>query len=189
MPKTLAAWSLLGRSVCNASSGISGAGPSAAFPWAPAARMVRGAQRPRAQPTAAPTATTTGNRTPKTNSATKEPTATAISAGWPSAAADPYDGLGNDSQHRRRQPGEQRQDQSGIARAHVHGGQREQGDHAGQYEQDAGDQAAADPVEQPPDVDGELLSLRAGQQGAVTQGVQEAGVARSSASPRPGCVA
>jgi len=47
------------------------------------------------------------------------------------------------------------------------------GDRAGQHEQGARDQAALGLVKQPADVDGELLRLRAWQQHAVVQRMQE----------------
>ena len=70
-------------------------------------------------------------------------------------------------------PSEQAGEQRGVAEADVERRQAEQGQHAGQHEQGAGDQAAAEPVEQPADVDGQLLSLGAGEQHAVVEGVQE----------------
>jgi hypothetical protein len=93
------------------------------------------------------------------------------------AAGDANDGLGDDGEHGRRQAGEQGGDQRGVAGADVEGRQGEQREHPGQHEQGAGDQAAADPVEQPADVDGQLLGLGPGQQGAVGQGVQEPALA------------
>ena len=47
---------------------------------------------------------------------------------------------------------------------------------AGQYEQDAGDQAAEPTVEQPAEVDRELLGLGAGEQHAEVEGVAGTGV-------------
>ena len=51
--------------------------------------------------------------------------------------------------------------------------ERHDGDDARQHEQDARDQAAPGPVQQPADVDGELLRLGARQQHAVVERVQE----------------
>ena len=45
---------------------------------------------------------------------------------------------------------------------------------ARQHEQDAGDQSADRPVQQPAEIDGELLRLRSRQQHAVVERVQEA---------------
>ena len=49
-----------------------------------------------------------------------------------------------------------------VAVRHVDRRQREQGEHAGQHEQGAGDEPAAGAVEQPADVDRELLGLGPG---------------------------
>ena len=48
-------------------------------------------------------------------------------------------------------------------------------------EQDPGDEAAGGALEEPPEVDGELLCLRAGQQHAVVEGVEEATFAEPAA--------
>ena len=61
----------------------------------------------------------------------------------------------------------------GVAVADVDGRQAQQCEHARQHEQSAGDEAASKAVEQPADVDGELLGLRPGEQHAVVEGVQE----------------
>ena len=90
---------------------------------------------------------------------------------------DPHHCLGDDGEHRRREPGEQCGDRGGVAVADVERGEREQGGHPGEHEEDAGDQPAAHSVEQPADVDGQLLRLGAGQQRAVGQGVQESALA------------
>ena len=64
-------------------------------------------------------------------------------------------------EHRGREAGEQAGDGGGVPEGDVDRRQREQRDDAGQHEQDAGDEAAARAVEQPADVDRELLRLRA----------------------------
>jgi hypothetical protein len=90
-----------------------------------------------------------------------------------STLADPDDRLGDDRQHRGRDAGEERRDRRGLAEGDVDRRQAKEGHDAGNDEQDPGDQAATKAVEQPADVDGELLCLGAGQQHAVVQGVQE----------------
>jgi hypothetical protein len=60
-----------------------------------------------------------------------------------------------------------------VSPGHIDRCQGEEGDHAGEDEQDAGDQAAAEAVEEPADVDGQLLGFGAGQEHAVVEGVQE----------------
>ena len=93
----------------------------------------------------------------------------------------------HDRQHRGLQAEEQRLDEADIAERGIDAAQRHDGDDAGQDEQAAGHDAAGGPVHQPADIGGELLRLRSGQQHAVVQRVQEPALAKSSASPRPGC--
>lgn len=52
--------------------------------------------------------------------------------------ADSDHGLGDDRQHSRGKPGEQRRDRSGRAKPDVDRGQRQQCNHTGQHEQDSG---------------------------------------------------
>ncbi len=85
----------------------------------------------------------------------------------------PPHGLHHHGDHRRREAREHGRDQHGVARHDVDRREDEQGEHAGQDEQGARGQAAADAVEQPADVDRELLRLGTGQQHAVVQRVQE----------------
>jgi hypothetical protein len=61
-----------------------------------------------------------------------------------------------------------------VAKAQVDPRQRDQDEQRGQHEQCAGHDAAPGAVHQPADVGGELLRLRAGQQHAVVQRMQEA---------------
>ena len=82
---TFKEWVRLGRSVCSASSEISGVGPSGPATGGVGSRMVWGAHRPRAQPTAAATPTTSGNGVLKIDKATNAATASATSAGCPRA--------------------------------------------------------------------------------------------------------
>jgi hypothetical protein len=87
--------------------------------------------------------------------------------------ADAHHGLCDDGQYRGCEPGEQGGDDGGLTETDVDRRQAEQCHNPGEHEQGAGDQATAHPVEEPADVDGQLLGLRAGQQCAVRQGVQE----------------
>lgn len=89
------------------------------------------------------------------------------------APTDPVDGLDHDGDDGGSRSGEQARDDSGRPRRQVEDGQPEQRKHAGQDEEDPGDEPTEGAVEQPPRVDRELLGLRAGQQHAVVQGVQE----------------
>src|SRR5690349_19720229 len=82
-------------------------------------------------------------------------------------------GLSHDHQDGWCDCGEYVGDDGGIAGADVERRQREKGNHSGQYEQGPGDQAADHPVEEPSDVDGQLLSLWSREQGAEGQGVEE----------------
>ena len=177
----------LGRSACRASSGISGGGPlvvGLASPW-PA--RVPGASRPSSQPATAAAATTTGNGTANRARARNEATAMRhqgrVAQG---AAADPEHGLGDDRQHRGGEPGEERGDGGGVAAGDVDRRQGEQGDHAGQHEQDAGDQPAAEPVQQPADVDRPAAGPRGRAAACSSSGRAGTGAGRSSAAPRPG---
>ena len=51
-------------------------------------------------------------------------------------------------------------DDASVAGGDVQDGQAEQGEHPGEDEERAGDQPSPDSVQEPPDVDGELLGLR-----------------------------
>ena len=91
-------------------------------------------------------------------------------------AADPDHGLDDDGDHRGGQAEEQPGQQRGVAVGDIDRGQAEQGQHAGQHEQAAGDQTTTEAVEQPAGVDGQLLRFGTGQQHAVVEGVQEPAV-------------
>jgi hypothetical protein len=72
---------------------------------------------------------------------------------------------------------EDRADPSDVAVRHVRPGEAEDQEERRQDERDAGDQPAERAVEQPPDIDRELLRLRPGQERAVAEGVQEPALA------------
>ena len=88
-------------------------------------------------------------------------------------AADADHGLHHDRDDRGRESEEQRLDQGGVAVGDVDPGQHQQRDDARQDEEDAGDERAPHPVEQPADVRRELLGLGAGEQRAVGQREEE----------------
>ena len=87
--------------------------------------------------------------------------------------ADAHHRLEHDGEHGGLQAEEQRLDDPHRAEGGVDQAERHDGEEARQHEQGAGDQAALGPVQQPADVDGELLRLRARQQHAVVERVQE----------------
>lgn len=87
--------------------------------------------------------------------------------------ANSHHGLSHDRQHRWSDCRQDGGDHSGVAGPDVERGEPQERDHPGQHEQSARDQAAAHSVEQPADVDRELLCLGAWEQGAVRKGVQE----------------
>jgi hypothetical protein len=75
---------------------------------------------------------------------------------------DPDHRVHNDREHRGGEPGEQRGHRRGRSEGDVNAGQGKQREHTGQHEQRAGDQPAGGAVQQPADVDRELLRFRAG---------------------------
>ena len=93
------------------------------------------------------------------------------------APADPEHRLKHDREHRRLQAEEERLDDPDPAEGGVDEGERHDRKDARQHEEYAGDQATLGLVQQPADVDGELLRLGAGQQHAVVERVQEPGLA------------
>jgi hypothetical protein len=93
------------------------------------------------------------------------------------AAADPQHGLEHDCQHRGLEPEEQRRDHADLAEGGIEPAQRHDRDHARQHEQRAGDQSALGPVQEPADVDHQLLRLRPGQEHAVVERMQKAALA------------
>lgn len=78
------------------------------------------------------------------------------------SAADSDHRLGDDGEHGRCNPGEQRGDRNAVSPSGVDDRQCHDGHETGQHEQDPGDEPAGGAVEQPPQVDGELLSLGPG---------------------------
>ena len=172
-----------GRSWCSASSGTSGA-PASSPALSSAAAVRCGRHRCTAHPAAAASAITIGNGTANTASAANAATARPTSSRpGQRAGADPPHRLRHDRHHCGRDAGEDRGDGGGVTERDVHRRQRQQRDHARQHEQRAGHQPAAQAVEQPTDVDRELLRLRAGQQHAVVQRVQEPALPDPAALP------
>lgn len=86
---------------------------------------------------------------------------------------DTENGVGHDGQHRGCQAGEEGSEQERVTGRDVGRRQRQQGHHAGQDEQCARHQTTAHTVDEPADVDGQLLGFGAGQQRAVREGVEE----------------
>ncbi|CAN5891219.1 hypothetical protein BH24BAC1_BH24BAC1_15030 [soil metagenome] len=85
-------------------------------------------------------------------------------------------GQQHDGHHRRLQPVEKGGHPGDGAEGDVGHAQPQQDKHGGQHEQDAGRQPPAHPVQEPAQVSGQLLGLRARQQHAVVEGVQKLGV-------------
>jgi hypothetical protein len=78
------------------------------------------------------------------------------------ALPDPPHRLRHHREHSRGEPGEQGGDHRGGAERDVDPRQGQQRDKSGQHEQPARDQTSPGAIEQPPDVDRELLALRTG---------------------------
>ncbi len=89
------------------------------------------------------------------------------------ALSDAHQRLDHDGEHRGLQPEEQCLDIPDLAIGCVDVAQAHDGDDAGHDEQAAGHDAAGGPVHQPADIGRKLLRLRAGQQHAVVQRMQE----------------
>jgi len=89
------------------------------------------------------------------------------------APSDPPQRLRNDREHRGAEPGEDRRDCCGRPPFRVDRRQDHQRHVAGKHEQDPRDEAAGSAVQQPAEVDRELLRFWTGQQGAIRQRVQE----------------
>ena len=89
------------------------------------------------------------------------------------ARADAHDGLKHDCEHGGLQAEEQRLNKGDVAEQRIDPAQRHDRDQAGEHEQRASDKPALGLVEQPADVDGELLRLGAGQQHAIVERVKE----------------
>ena len=79
----------------------------------------------------------------------------------------------HDRQHRRLEAEEHAGDEADIAVDDVDVAEREDGEKAGQDKQAAGDQAALRAVQQPAEIDRQLLRLGAGQQHAVVERIEE----------------
>ena len=92
------------------------------------------------------------------------------------ALADPNDRLQHDRQYGRLQAEEHGLHRADIAKGGIDPTQSHEGDEAGENEECPGDESAPGLVQQPPDVDCELLRLRSRQQHAVVQGVKKPGV-------------
>src|SRR5262245_28570377 len=90
-----------------------------------------------------------------------------------SAAADLQDGLDDDRDDHRFEPGQSAGDSSNVAVGRVDVRERKQDEYRGDDKEGPGDDAARDPVQQPAYINGELLSLRAGQQHAVVERMQK----------------
>ena len=89
------------------------------------------------------------------------------------ALADPEHGLDHDREHGGLEPEEQGLQGGRAMEQRVERAQGQDDDEAGQDEQRARDHAAPGTVQQPADVDGELLRFGAGQEHAVVERVQE----------------
>ncbi len=87
--------------------------------------------------------------------------------------ADAHDRLEHHREHRRLQPEEQRRDDADLAPGGVDQAQGHDGDKPRQDEQRAGDEPALRLVQEPADIDRELLRLGAGQEHAIVERVQE----------------
>ena len=89
------------------------------------------------------------------------------------SATHAHHGLRDDDQDRGGDRGEHGGDDGRVARAHVEGRQAEQSQHPRQHEQDSSDQPTAHTVQQPSDVDRQLLGLWPREQRAERQRVEE----------------
>ena len=89
------------------------------------------------------------------------------------SSADADDSVDDDRQHRGLQAEEHARRQLELARPYIGQAEAEHDDRAGEDEQNPGDQSAHRPVQQPAQIDGELLRLRSRKEHAVVEGVQE----------------
>ena len=134
--------------------------------------------RPPSQPISAAARMISGNGTSNTKIATNAAAASAtIVPVGERAPADAQHRLEHDREHRGLEAEEQRGDQRQVAERGIEPAQRHDREHAGQHEQRAGDEAALGLVQQPADVDRELLRLGPRQQHAEVERVQEAPLA------------
>ncbi len=90
------------------------------------------------------------------------------------SASDPEHCLQHDRQHRGLQAEEQTGDIAYVSIGGIDVAQPKDGDEARKHEQSSGDQAANRPVEQPADIDRQLMGLWPGKQHAVVERMQEA---------------
>ncbi len=97
-------------------------------------------------------------------------------------APDSQDGEGHQGQHDRLETGEDADDGADVTVYRVGVRQAEEEKDRGQDEECPGHEPASRAVEQPSGVDRELMCLRAGQQHAVVEGVEEALLVEPSAS-------
>jgi hypothetical protein len=90
------------------------------------------------------------------------------------AAADAQNRVDDDGEDRRSDAPEKTFDERDLVIKHVEDAERHHHRRTGKHEQDSGDQSADCPMQQPAEIDGELLRLRARQQHAVVERVQKA---------------
>ena len=129
---------------------------------------------PPSSPKATAAATTIGNGTSRTKIATNDATRdTDHQTVRERGAGEPDRRLRDDGDHGRRQSREGSRHPPELAVGDEDPGERHQQEEARQHEGDARDEPAPDPVEEPPDVRGELHRLGSRQQHAVAQRVQE----------------
>ena len=156
----------------SASSLISGGGRRPPPPWAvPSGSAAGGRAASRRGPRPA---RPRGTGTPKKVRATNDATASTTRAGWPRPLRPTRTtACTTIAMTAGARPRKSDSTSVGVAEADVDPRQHQQRHHAGQDEEDAGDQRAADAVEQPPDVRRQLLGLGAGEQRAVGQREEE----------------
>ena len=87
--------------------------------------------------------------------------------------ADAHDRFQHDGEHGGFQPEEQRRDRAQRAECGIDPTENSKRHQSGQHKERAGDDAAADAMQEPADIDRELMRLGARQQHAVVQRVQE----------------
>src|SRR5262245_38223487 len=129
--------------------------------------------KPAAKPMIAAPKTMIGKGTLKKKMPTKATAASAIITWFLSAFADANHGFDHDREHSRLEAEEQRHDDRDIAPGGVDVAQHHDGDDAGNDKKPAGDDAAKRAMHQPADIGRELLCLRARQQHAIVESMQE----------------
>ena len=95
--------------------------------------------------------------------------------------ADAPGRLGHDGGNRRLDPVEDPRHQRHITIGDIHPAQADQDKQRGQHEQHPGDHPAPGAMQQPADIGGQLLGLRAGQQHAVVERMQKAPLGQPAA--------